>query len=52
MNINLTTEPMPTTICLQPGCLLKKVGLNSKYLAEFLVHTLTGKNLETFEPQT
>ena len=45
-------DPPPLKICLQPGCLLKKTGVDAEYLANFIVHALAGESLDDFFPES
>ena len=50
MNTSLTIQSMPTTICVQPDCLLRRVNLNVEYLAKILVGTLEGNSMDPLVP--
>ena len=52
MHRNLITEPGSRTICVQPGCLLKRKDFNAQHLAEFFIRTLAGESMEIMAPES
>ena len=46
---NMTAPELPALkICLQPGCLLQKTGVDAEYLTNLIVHALAGESLNKF----
>jgi len=52
MHRNLITEPGSRTICVQPGCLLKRKGFNTQHFAEFFIQALAGESMEIMAPES
>ena len=50
MNGSLAIELTGRAVCTQPGCLLKKAGLNLENLADFLVRILAGESMGKIAP--